>query len=215
MEQIKEDQHNLRRQLVGYVLQQGGQATIGNLICWLLEQDEDNIHDDEVLAERQLAADGAVRSAMEDGALVEVVEDCEGYDRVLIAVAQASDEGREGEEGYDVPARASASGSSGASSGSGGGVPSPAAARKPSEYDGVVHWRRQEGSASSGAGAGASAPAATAPEKAPGGRTPPPSSSSSSPSSSSVPARPDGSGAAATANSFEEYRSPTRQHLAS
>ena len=221
LEQVKEDQHNLRRQLVWHVLQQG-QDTIFNLICWLLEQDED-MHDKQSQDVRHSAAVSAIVSAMEDGLLVDVeecdassaIEDIEAWhNKVLIARAQAYDEDHEGEEGYDVPARASASGSSGASSGSGGGVPSPAAARKPGEYDGVVQWQRQEGSASSGTGASASAPAATAPEKAPGGKTPPPSLSSS-PSSSSVPARPDGSGAAATAQPFEDYRSPTRQHLAS
>ena len=102
LEQNQEDQHNLRRQLVGYVLQQG-QATVGNLICWLLEQDEDNIHNSDDLFLRQSAAEGAVRSAIEDRALVETGEMYLGmatwHDKVLIAAAQADDGDNEGEEG--------------------------------------------------------------------------------------------------------------------
>ena len=102
LEQNQEDQHNRRRQLVGYALQQG-QATVRNLICWLLEQDEDNIHDSDNLVLRQSAAEGAVRSAIEDRALVEAremyLDMAAWHHKVLIAAAQADDEDNEGEEG--------------------------------------------------------------------------------------------------------------------
>ena len=100
--QNQKDQHNLRQQIVGYVLQQG-QATVRNLICWLLEQDEDRIHDSDNLVLRQSAAEGAVRSAIEDRALVEAremyLDMAAWHHKVLIAAAQADDEDNEGEEG--------------------------------------------------------------------------------------------------------------------
>ena len=100
--QNQEDQRNLRQQIVGYALQQG-QATVRNLICWLLEQDEDRLHDSDNLVLRQSAAEGAVRSAIEDRALVEAremyLDMAAWHHKVLIAAAQADDEDNEGEEG--------------------------------------------------------------------------------------------------------------------